>query len=88
MLRVAFWAALAYILLLALAWRFQERLAFPSPKGPLPANPRGEIHHLTLNDGTRLAAIYGDTASLSLKPSEWGGCVAEVRLPLNVPAPV
>ena len=38
------------------------------------------------NTRARLAAIYGDAASLALKPSEWGGCVAEVRLPLNVPA--
>lgn len=38
------------------------------------------------NTKARLAAIYGDAASLSLKPSEWGGCAAEVRLPLKVPA--
>jgi sensor histidine kinase YesM len=40
------------------------------------------------NTRARLAAIYNDTATLTLKPSEWGGCVAEVRLPLHAPATV
>lgn len=34
------------------------------------------------NTRARLAAIYGAAASLTLKEAEWGGCVAEIRLPV------
>lgn len=34
------------------------------------------------NTRARLAAIYGAAASLTLREAEWGGCVAEVRLPV------
>ncbi len=34
------------------------------------------------NTRARLAAIYGAGASLTLREAEWGGCVAEIRLPV------
>ena len=34
------------------------------------------------NTRARLAAIYGVTATLTLREAEWGGCVAEIRLPV------
>jgi LytS/YehU family sensor histidine kinase len=34
------------------------------------------------NTRARLAAIYGAAASLTIHEAEWGGCVAEVRLPV------
>jgi hypothetical protein len=34
------------------------------------------------NTRARLAAIYGAAASLTLREAEWGGCVAEIRLPV------
>jgi two-component system LytT family sensor kinase len=34
------------------------------------------------NTRARLAAIYGATASLTLREAEWGGCIAEIRLPV------
>jgi fermentation-respiration switch protein FrsA (DUF1100 family) len=49
------WLALAYVVLLLLAWRFQERIAFPAPRGPL---PDGERITITLRDGTTLAGIF------------------------------
>jgi sensor histidine kinase YesM len=36
------------------------------------------------NTRARLKAIYGEKASLTLREAEWGGCVAEIRLPLAV----
>jgi hypothetical protein len=52
-----------YAVLATLAWRFQDRIAFPAPRGPLPVPaPRGledaEPVALTLRDGTRLAGWF------------------------------
>src|SRR5256885_1889681 len=46
-----------------LAWRFQERVAFPAPRGPVPDPKRvgvanGETIELTTEDGTRLVGWY------------------------------
>src|SRR3989454_11578657 len=69
-LRVIVGLGLAYIVLLLLAWLFQERLAFPAPRARLPDPKRvgvenGERVELTTEDGTRLVGGY-------LKPGEVG----------------
>ena len=70
-LRVIVGLGLAYILLLLLAWLFQERLAFPAPRARLP-DPKGvgvdngERVELVSGDGTRLVGWY-------LKPVEGDG---------------
>lgn len=62
-LRIALGLALAYVGLVALAWLFQERLAFPAPRAAVP-DPRrlgithGERIELVMGDGTRLAGWY------------------------------
>ena len=59
-LRIALGLALAYVALVILAWLFQERLAFPAPRAPVP-DPRrlgvtnGERIELVMGDGTKLA---------------------------------
>ncbi|PYP58575.1 MAG: hypothetical protein DMD44_07425 [Gemmatimonadetes bacterium] len=70
-LRIALGLALAYALLVLLAWRFQERLAFPAPRAPVPDPKRvgvanGEKVEVTMEDGTRLVGWY-------LKPEVGGG---------------
>src|SRR5256714_6938055 len=62
-LRIALALALAYVLLVLLAWRFQERLAFPAPRAPVPDPKRvgvanGETIEVTMEDGTRLVGWY------------------------------
>src|SRR5437763_1807426 len=62
-LRIALGLALAYVVLVILAWRFQERLAFPTPRAPLPDPKRvgvaeGETIDLTTEDGTRPGGWY------------------------------
>src|SRR3989449_11008593 len=62
-LRVIVGLGLAYIVLLLLAWLFQERLAFPAPRARLPDPKRvgvenGERVELTTEDGTRLVGWY------------------------------
>ena len=52
-----------YLLVVLLAWRFQDRMAFPAPRGrvPDPARlglPHGERISLLMEDGTRLAGWY------------------------------
>ena len=61
--RIATGLLLAYVALLVLAWLFQERLAFPAPRAPLPDPTRvgvanGEKIELVTKDGTRLAGWY------------------------------
>ncbi|HEY6854289.1 MAG TPA: alpha/beta hydrolase, partial [Gemmatimonadales bacterium] len=58
--KVAVVLGLAYLLIVLLAWAFQERLAFPAPRAGVPdpgaaGLDRGERIALTLDDGTRLA---------------------------------
>src|SRR5439155_25378608 len=62
-LRIALGLALTYTLLVLLAWRFQDRLAFPAPRAPLPDPKRvgvanGEKVEVTMEDGTRLVGWY------------------------------
>src|SRR2546425_404242 len=69
-LRVIVGLGLAYIVLLLLAWLFQERLAFPAPRARLPDPKRvgvenGEKVELVSGDGTKLVGGY-------LKPGEVG----------------
>src|SRR2546427_12552027 len=61
--RIAVGLVLAYVVLLVLAWLFQERLAFPAPRAALPDPTRvgvanGEQIALVMKDGTRLAGGY------------------------------
>ena len=70
-LRIALGLALAYVALVVLAWLFQERLAFPAPRAPVPDPQRlgvtnGERIELVMADGTKLAGWY-------LRPVEVGG---------------
>src|SRR5213079_3579367 len=62
-LRIFVGLVLAYVVLVILAWRFQERLAFPAPRAPLPDPKRvgvanGEKIEVTMEDGTRLVGWY------------------------------
>jgi hypothetical protein len=62
-LRIVVGLALGYALLLLLAWRFQERLAFPAPRGDVPDPKRvgvenGERVELVSGDGTKLVGWY------------------------------
>ena len=62
-LRIVVGLALGYALLLLLAWRFQERLAFPAPRGNVPDPKRvgvqnGERVALASGDGTKLVGWY------------------------------
>jgi uncharacterized protein len=62
-LRFSIGLGLAYGSLLALAWAFQARLAFPAPRAPLPdparlGLPNGERLELKLGDGTSLAGWF------------------------------
>lgn len=56
-------ALIVYGILTGLAWRFQERLAFPAPRRPLPdpadaGFPHGERVRLTMDDGLQLEGWY------------------------------
>src|SRR2546426_11292447 len=62
-LRVLIGLGLAYLVLLLLAWRFQDRLAFPAPRAKLPDPKRvgvenGERVELVSGDGTKLVGWY------------------------------
>ena len=62
-LKVLAGLALAYAVIVALAWRFQERLAFPGPGSPdrSPADagmPDGERVRITTADGVGLVGWY------------------------------
>ena len=63
LLRLALGLALAYVVLMLLGWWFQDRLAFPAPRGDVP-DPRrvgvtnGERIELAMKDGTRLVGWY------------------------------
>jgi len=62
-LRILIGLGLAYLVLLLLAWLFQDRLAFPAPRASLP-DPRqvgvenGEKVELVSGDGTKLVGWY------------------------------
>src|SRR3989454_4068699 len=63
LVRILLGLLLGYAVLFFLAWAFQERIAFPAPRGAVP-DPRqvgaanGERIELMMRDGTRLAGWY------------------------------
>src|SRR2546422_5486220 len=63
LVRILLGLLLGYAVLVLLAWVFQERIAFPAPRAPVP-DPRqvgaanGERIELVLRDGTKLAGWY------------------------------
>src|SRR6059036_4018093 len=62
-LRILIGLGLAYLVLLLLAWLFQDRLAFPAPRAKLPDPKRlgvenGERVELVSADGTKLVGWY------------------------------
>src|SRR6266513_2576102 len=62
-LRIIVGLGLAYLVLLLLAWLFQDRLAFPAPRGSLPDPKRvgvenGQKVELVSGDGTKLVGWY------------------------------
>ena len=72
-LRIALGLALAYALLVLLAWRFQERLAFPAPRAPVPDPKRvgvanGEKVEVVSGDGTKLVGWYLASTALHRPP--------------------
>src|SRR6266550_3254524 len=72
-LRILIGVGLAYLVLLLLAWLFQDRLAFPAPRAKLPDPKRvgvenGERVELVSGDGTKLVGWY-----LTPKVGEVGG---------------
>jgi pimeloyl-ACP methyl ester carboxylesterase len=52
-------AVLIYLVTAILAWRYQDRMAFPAPRSPLP-NPES----LGIHDGRRIALITSDGVAL------------------------
>ncbi|MBI1966503.1 MAG: alpha/beta hydrolase [Gemmatimonadetes bacterium] len=63
LLRLLLGLVLGYLVLVFLAWLFQERIAFPSPRTPLPdpkkvGIPEGERIELIMKDGTKLVGWY------------------------------
>jgi pimeloyl-ACP methyl ester carboxylesterase len=63
LLRLAIGLAVAYLALVLLAWRFQERIAFPAPRAPLPhpadvGLAHGERVEVVTASGTRLAGWF------------------------------
>ena len=73
LVRIALGLGLAYVALLVLAWLFQERLAFPAPRAPLPDPTRlgvanGEQIELVMGDGTKLAGWYLRATALQRPP--------------------
>src|SRR2546422_3668077 len=63
LVRILLGLLLGYAVLVFLAWAFQERIAFPAPRGAVP-DPRqvgaanGERVELMMRDGTKLAGWY------------------------------
>lgn len=76
--RLATGLVIAYVALAALAWLFQERLAFPAPRAPLPDPSRiglGRVEQLRLimKDGTPLAGWFVPATADSGRPSHGPG---------------
>src|SRR5437867_2651122 len=62
-LRILIGLGLAYLVLLLLAWRFQDRLAFPAPRASLPDPSQVGVENaekveLVSGDGTKLVGWY------------------------------
>src|SRR2546422_4540307 len=74
--RILLGLLLGYAVLVLLAWVFQERIAFPAPRGPVP-DPRqvgaanGERIELVLRDGTKLAGWYLAPRSPTIGRPPW-----------------
>src|SRR5437016_10440617 len=73
-LRILIGVGLAYLVLLLLAWLFQDRLAFPAPRAKLPDPKRvgvenGERVELVSGDGTKLVGWYLAPKKLELPPT-------------------
>ena len=63
LIRLALGLALAYAVLVVLVWRFQERIAFPAPRAPVPhpaevGLPHGERVEVVTPSGTRLVGWF------------------------------
>ncbi len=52
-------AALGYLIVAGMAWRFQDRMVFPAPRGPLP-HPAS----LGISDGERISVVTSDSIAL------------------------
>src|SRR6266480_4851295 len=81
-LRILIGLGLAYLVLLLLAWLFQDRLAFPAPRAKLPDPKRvgvenGERVELVSGDGTKLVGWY--LTPKSQPPLASSGSTATVR---------
>src|SRR3989454_8447514 len=76
LVRILLGLLLGYAVLVLLAWVFQERVAFPAPRGPVP-DPRqvgaanGERIELVLRDGTKLAGWYLAPRSPTIGRPPW-----------------
>src|SRR3989441_8291998 len=76
LVRILLGLLLGYAVLVLLAWVFQERIAFPAPRGPVP-DPRqvgaanGERIELVLRDGTKLAGWYLAPRSPTIGRPPW-----------------
>src|SRR6184192_238610 len=83
-LRILIGLGLAYLVLLLLAWRFQDRLAFPAPRASLP-DPRqvgvenGETVELVSGDGTKLVGWYLSSTALHRPRPRFSGSTATGR---------
>lgn len=76
--RLATGLVIAYVALAALAWLFQDRLAFPAPRAPLPdpsriGRERVELLHILMNDGTQLAGWFLPSSDTSGSASRGPG---------------
>jgi hypothetical protein len=72
-IRYAVGAVIVYVALAGAAWLFQDRLAFPAPRAPLPdpvriGLARTEIVHLVMKDGTQLVGWFLPPAADSHTP--------------------
>src|SRR5437588_12089783 len=64
--RIVLGLALAYVALVLLAWRFQERLAFPAPRAPVPDPKRVGVAH-----GEKDEVVSGDGPELMCRTVEY-----------------
>src|SRR3989442_1497873 len=97
LVRILLGLLLGYAVLVLLAWVFQERIAFPAPRAPVP-DPRqvgaanGERIELVLRDGTKLAGWYlaprsPTTGRPPCPRAVWSGCGWRASPPCGGSAP-
>src|SRR3989441_348143 len=89
LVRILLGLLLGYAVLVFLAWAFQERIAFPAPRGAVP-DPRqvgaanGERIELMMRDGTKLAGWYlTPRGPAGDRPGRDRGGRARPRVPLH-----